>query len=219
MTASSLISIGYYFTLINILIISIDFFPLTLAIIQGLTPGVEFSARILALNELYENTYKYQNWLSIGWFVFFAVTFGAMGKIYTRIRSKLNQPTSFSPGYNVFIWLMPLVNLVRPYQALKEIYEWSGTQFRQLSTTDFSRMINVRSMWAGIIIVRIGFWLTRGAYKGEPDPQAQIKLNVFVLFMTLMQVICLAVLAELVHRIRFYLTNLDNFYASSDKDA
>ncbi len=74
-------------------------------------------------------------------------------------------------------------------------------------------------MWAGIIIVRIGFWLTRGAYKGEPDPQAQIKLNVFVLFMTLMQVICLAVLAELVHRIRFYLTNLDNFYASSDKDA
>jgi len=46
-------------------------------------------------------------------------------RAYSDVRSVLRHQTAFTPGWAVGYWFVPLVNLVRPYQIMKELWRKS----------------------------------------------------------------------------------------------
>lgn len=86
--------------------------------------GVEISEERAALNDARQGLIGLAH---IGLFPSTAVLFGMwIHRANRNARALTTEPMQFSPGWSVGWYFVPIMNLFKPYQAMKEIWEVSG---------------------------------------------------------------------------------------------
>jgi len=73
-----------------------------------------------------------------------------MYRANTNIRALGTQGVTYTPGWCAGYWFVPFLNLVRPYQAMKEIYQASAssdTVASQSKSWQFATVPGVFSIW------------------------------------------------------------------------
>jgi hypothetical protein len=122
MITTIIIKLGVALTLFLALSTALSLVDSATATYVGFVPGYQPAGFLEKLLVLYEAIAKPLQYVGYFWFAYGALTLSMLAKNYSKNRSAAGQPTSFTAGYSALIWIIPLVNLVRPYQALNEMY-------------------------------------------------------------------------------------------------
>lgn len=100
-----------------------------------------------------------------------------MFRAHKNLRSFSDQPLRFSPGGAVLWWFAPLLNLIRPFEVMKEIFAISLGKPRSSFTP------SVGCWWgfwlAGSVMAQIAGVVTSDMKPGESDAQTNIDINLW----------------------------------------